>query len=94
MQFLPPIDVAMVQCSMLEMLGSIFHTKLGYYDDKMGAQVVPYFKDPAIVAFNKTFQEELAVVEETINERNEGSYRSEWPYLTMLPTRIPQSINI
>ena len=87
LRFLPPLDVAFVQCSMLEMLGSVFHTQLGYYDDNIGSRVKPYFTDEAIRAYNSDFQDE-------INDRNESKFRSRHPYLAMLPSRLPQSINI
>ena len=88
---LPPLSLALEQLDVLSLLGSIHYRALGDYR----SNDFPYrawFRDPAIVdnALPR-FQAALAVVEATIDARNAQRRRE---YHTLLPSRIPTSINI
>ena len=85
--FLPPIDVALVQASMLELLGGVCYTRIGIYEPD-------YFKDPKIKEFENKFKAELQALERRISERNNQANRKNNPYIALLPSRVPQSINI
>ena len=65
------------------LLGSVYFTRLGDYGDD-------YFTDPVIQNHLAKFQQELIKIEEEINERN----KTRTPYEFLLPSKIPQSINI
>jgi arachidonate 15-lipoxygenase len=83
LKFLPPLDSAKVQLDILYLLGSVYYTRLGDYGDD-------YFTDPVIQNHLAKFKQELIKIEEEINERN----KTRTPYEFLLPSRIPQSINI
>jgi arachidonate 15-lipoxygenase len=83
LKFLPPLDRAKSQLDILYLLGSVYYTRLGDYGDD-------YFTDPAIQNHLAKFKQELIKIEEEINERN----KTRTPYEFLLPSRIPQSINI
>lgn len=84
---LPSISQAQTQINTLYLLGSVYYTQLGKY-------LPSAFPDRAEVqaALNK-FQGELQNIESVINERNKQSDRL-IAYEFLLPSRIPQSINI
>ena len=67
----------------LYFLGSVYYTRLGDYGDG-------YFTEPVIQDHLANFKQELLEIEEEINERN----KTRTPYEFLLPSRIPQSINI
>ncbi|HEY3912603.1 MAG TPA: hypothetical protein VGM07_22340 [Stellaceae bacterium] len=79
---LPPLDQAFTQLNLGTLLGSVHYTRLGQY----GAG---YFSNAKIQAALGKFQAALAVVEDAMNKS--GLART-YPYL--LPSLIPQSINI
>ncbi len=83
LKFLPPLDRAKSQLDILFLLGSVYYTRLGDYGDD-------YFTDPVIQDYQAKFQQELIKIEEEINERN----KTRTPYEFLLPSKIPQSINI
>ena len=83
LKFLPPLESAKLQLDILYLLGSVYYTRLGDYGDG-------YFTDPAIQNYLTKFQQELIKIEEEINERN----KTRTPYEFLLPSKIPQSINI
>jgi len=83
LKFLPPLDSAKLQLDILYLLGSVYYTRLGDYGDS-------YFTDPVIQNHLARFKQELIRIEEEINERN----KTRTPYEFLLPSRIPQSINI
>jgi arachidonate 15-lipoxygenase len=83
LKFLPPLDRAKSQLDILYLLGSVYYTRLGDYGDD-------YFTDPVIQNHLAKFQQELIRIEEEINERN----KTRTPYEFLLPSKIPQSINI
>lgn len=83
MNFLPPVDVAIKQWQSLYFLGSVNYSNLGVYP-------VGHFIDPRIVAANAAFMLQLGKIELEITARN----RKRIPYSHLLPSKIPQSINI
>ena len=98
MSLYPPIDIAHLQANVLQLLGGIRHTRLGHYDS--GKPTGQYFLDKVgktygdsteVVAALTGFQDELANIESEIKQRNKTR---DFPYVEMLPSVIPQSINI
>ncbi|MDC4205980.1 MAG: lipoxygenase family protein [Candidatus Manganitrophus sp.] len=83
LKFLPPLDIAKALLDILYLLSSVYYTRLGDYGDN-------YFTDPAIQNYLAKFQQELVKIEEEINQRN----KMRTPYEFLLPSKIPQSINI
>ncbi len=81
---LPSLSQAETQMNMTYLLGSIYYTQLGNYGDS-------YFADSRVVKLLQEFQEKLCTIELKINARNE--VRSTH-YNVLLPSKIPQSINI
>lgn len=92
-KMLPPLDVAIVQVNMLEFLGGVQYSSLGSYTRPPFSS---YFtlagdKTATLEAANQKFLDALARVESEINAANSnGRVR----YEALLPSRIPQSINI
>ena len=90
---LPPIQLAQEQLQTLWLLGSVYYRPLGDYRTNH----IPYskwFEDPRITDDSgplAAFQARLEAIETTIHARNRE--RAE-PYEFLLPSRIPQSINI
>ena len=72
---------------MLVLLGEVHASKLGHYPRR---GVGPWFTDDAIQAANAQFQARLDDIESVIAGRN--LTRPRYGYL--LPSRIPQSIDI
>lgn len=83
LKFLPPLDIAKSLLDILYLLSSVYYTRLGDYGDD-------YFSDPTIQNHLANFQQELLKIENEINERN----KTRTPYEFLLPSKIPQSINI
>jgi arachidonate 15-lipoxygenase len=83
LNLLPPLDQAQRQFNLLSLLGSIYYNKLGEYPKE-------YFTDPQVKPLLQAFQSNLQKVEATIKQRNLN--RPAYEYL--LPSKIPQSINI
>jgi arachidonate 15-lipoxygenase len=81
--FLPPLDQAQRQYNLLALLGSVYYNKLGDYPPG-------HFTDPKVKPLLQSFQDKLQQIEETIAQRN----LSRPPYEYLLPSRVPQSINI
>ncbi|MFN6562361.1 MAG: lipoxygenase family protein [Nostoc sp. ChiSLP01] len=85
MSMLPPIDQAKTQLKVTYLLGSVYHTQLGQYSNS-------YFKSkPQISSALATFQNQLKGIEKEITQRNRTRIM---PYKFLLPSQIPQSINI
>lgn len=80
---MPPLNMGELQLELGYLLGNTHHTQLGKYrkDHFRGINV-----SPALDAFQK----ELTQIEETIHQRNQS--RTSYEYL--LPSAVPQSINI
>ncbi|MEH1926228.1 lipoxygenase family protein [Nostoc sp.] len=83
LNLLPPLDQAQRQYNILSLLGSVYYNKLGEYQQG-------YFTDQKVKPLLQTFQNNLQHVEDTIKQRN--LHRPSYEYL--LPSKIPQSINI
>ncbi|NEU77724.1 lipoxygenase family protein [Nostoc sp. UIC 10630] len=83
LNLLPPLDQAQRQYNLLSLLGSVYYNKLGEYQQG-------YFTDKKIKQLLQAFQNNLQQVEDTIKQRN--LHRP--PYEYLLPSKIPQSINI
>jgi arachidonate 15-lipoxygenase len=82
--FMPPIDRALKQVHTLSLLGSVHYTILGGYP--LGT-----FLDLHVDAKLLEFRAKLLFVEGKILHRNS---KRRVPYTHLLPTRIPNSINI
>jgi arachidonate 15-lipoxygenase len=83
LKLLPPLEQAQRQLNLLHLLGSIHYNTLGDYSEG-------HFTDPKVAPWLQTFQTNLAQIEATIKQRNESRPRYEY----LLPSKIPQSINI
>jgi arachidonate 15-lipoxygenase len=81
---LPSLEQAETQMNMTYLLGSVYYTHLGEYDKSC-------FGDSDVLNFLEEFQDKLVEIERIIHKRNES--RSTY-YDTLLPSKIPQSINI
>ena len=87
LETLPPLQQALVQLLVGQGLGGVYFTRLGDYNRH---QLLPYFKRPPVAHALETFQANLARVEREIGQRN----FKRPAYTPLLPSRIPQSINI
>lgn len=89
--FMPPLEVARRQVDFLNLIGGVHHTRLGHYQ----SNDFPYrdwFEDPLINAeLLPKFQAALGNIEQAIHTRN---LERSWPYLHLLPSTIPMSVNI
>lgn len=84
---LPPLQMSLLQQFVGQLLGGVYFTRLGEYDLH---QRTPWFGDPRVAEPLSAFQNNLRLVERMIGARN-----LERPaYTPLLPSRIPQSINI
>jgi len=83
LRFLPPLEISKALLDILYLLSSVYYTRLGDYSEG-------YFTDPVIQNHLAKFQQELLKIEDEINERN----KTRTPYEFLLPSKIPQSINI
>jgi arachidonate 15-lipoxygenase len=83
----PPLEMANQQLALMESLG-VYYTRLGQYPHHQ-------FKDPAVAPLLQQFQQELQRIEGIIRTRNAEDVAEEvLPYDTLVPSAIPQSINI
>ena len=80
---LPPMDQAQVQLEFLYFLGSVHYTKLGDY----GRQ----FKNRGVDEQLLEFQDRIEEIGDIIHKKNEIRL---FPYQFLVPSGIPQSINI
>lgn len=87
LDMLPMLDIAQLQIAIVDLLGSIHHTKLGGYGYGLP---IPWFSDATIQGHLEDYQRALQAVDDTILERN--TRRPSYSYLR--PPLIPQSINI
>ncbi|BAY87447.1 lipoxygenase-like protein [Calothrix parasitica NIES-267] len=83
LNLLPPLEQAQEQLNLVYLLGSIYYKTLGDYSDN-------YFKDALVKPALQEFRNNLLEAEATIHQRNQN--RPTYEYL--LPSKIPQSINI
>jgi arachidonate 15-lipoxygenase len=84
LDLLPPLDQSVLQQALTVGLGGIYHTTLGGYGGQLG--------DPRALLALGAFQAKLRAVEAQINAANALGKRT--AYTTLLPSAIPQSINI
>ncbi len=84
MGLLPPLDRAELQIQVLYLLGSVYYTKLGDYSD-------PSFQDTQVKIALDNFKVKLTEIERTIMKEDSQRLVS---YRYLLPSKIPQSINI
>ncbi len=82
--FMPPIDRAIKQVHTLSLLGSVYYTTLGGYH-------VGSFLDLRVDEKLLAFRFNLLQVEAKISERNRSR---RVPYTHLLPSKVPNSINI
>ncbi|WP_417609819.1 lipoxygenase family protein [Parasphingorhabdus sp.] len=93
LDYMPPMSLALLQLSSLELLGSVYYRPLGDYRTNR----FPYkswFQDPAITGDEgplARFQAGLRAVESRIIARNQ---RRMHPYVFLQPSQIPTSTNI
>lgn len=94
LNFMPPLELAMKQASVLLLLGGVQHTRLGDYKSNS----FPYsdwFSDPAVNEnLLPVFRKKLEDIEAVINQRNSQSHMRWRPYTHLLPSKVPMSINI
>lgn len=83
LNLLPPLKQAEGQLNLTYLLGSVYYTKLGYYPDN-------HFQDSMVKPLLEKFQKKLWDIETKIIQRN----RDGFTYKYLLPSKIPQSINI
>jgi arachidonate 15-lipoxygenase len=85
---LPPLDISELQLSVGYLLGGIYYTQLGDYQWR-------HFVDKRVAPFLDQFQERLESIEDEIKVRNEKTLNQGGiPYEYLLPSAVPQSINI
>jgi arachidonate 15-lipoxygenase len=87
LSMLPPVDLAHYQATLGVLLGSVHHTQLGHYPNHL---LHNFVGDPRITEPMEMFKRELDAISALIDQRN----RARVPYTFLLPSRIPQSINI
>ena len=88
LNLLPPLEQAQEQLNLTYLLGSVYYTRLGCYGDD-------HFKNDLVKAALETFQVKLREIEKIITKRNQNRRNQNHPsYEYLLPTKIPQSINI
>jgi arachidonate 15-lipoxygenase len=84
MSMLPSVDRAQSQIEVVGLLGSVYYTQLGQYNKG-------HFKDPNVKSSLGQFQNRLRDIEIEISKKNSSRLM---PYKFLLPSQIPQSINI
>ena len=85
---IPPLEQAEAQMNIAYTLGSVYYTQLGQYQNQ---NEPTYFSDRDIQQPLKAFQHRLKEIETIIQDRN--ALRPTF-YSFLLPSKIPQSINI
>jgi arachidonate 15-lipoxygenase len=83
LNLLPPLEQAQKQLNLLYLLGSTYYNKLGEYPQG-------HFTDANVQTSLQKFRNHLLEIEETIHQRNVNRPS----YTFLLPSRIPQSINV
>ncbi len=84
MSMLPSLDRAQTQIEVVGLLGSVYYTELGKYNKG-------HFKDAKVNSHLGQFQNRLRDIEIEISKKN---FSRLMPYQFLLPSQIPQSINI
>ncbi len=89
---LPPLEKAELHGEFLFLLGTLYYTRLGAYQPNPSTGA-PAFDDPVVVnELLPTFVRELEQIEAAITADNRE--RRPRPYEHLLPSKIPQSINV
>jgi arachidonate 15-lipoxygenase len=83
---LPDPGTAVLQADLGYMLGSLYYSKLGEYGDG-------HFREPRVWQPLEIFKMRLGTIGNTIDERNRTRRRSR-PYTFLVPSGVPQSINV
>ena len=83
LNLLPPLEQGQTQLNLVYLLGSVYYNRLGYYPHN-------HFQDSSVISALQRFQTKLEEIETIIDQRNQN--RPKYEYL--LPSKIPQSINI
>jgi arachidonate 15-lipoxygenase len=83
LNILPPLNLAEMQFALGYMLGTVHYTTLGQYSDR-------HFSDPKIKPKLDQFQERLSFIGGQIAGRN----KTRRPYEFLVPSGVPQSINV
>ncbi|MEK0194153.1 MAG: lipoxygenase [Oscillatoriales cyanobacterium] len=81
---LPSLDRSQTQIGVTYLLGSVYYTQLGQYNKG-------HFKDAKVWLHLGEFQNQLRDIEIEISKKNRSRLM---PYKFLLPSQIPQSINI
>lgn len=84
---LPPLQQSVVQQALGYLLGGVYYTRLGDYDRNIRGT---WFQDPRVKAPLAQLQTDLQAVEAEIGRRNLARI----PYIVLLPSQVPQSVNI
>lgn len=84
---LPPLQQALLQLNVMTLLGGVYYSRLGDYDRNIPGT---YFTDARVREPLEAFQRALLETETIIGKRN----LQRIPYVVLLPSEIPQSINI
>ncbi|OUS25654.1 hypothetical protein A9Q99_20945 [Gammaproteobacteria bacterium 45_16_T64] len=84
---LPPLEQSLKQMLLTQLLGGVYFTRLGDYNRHQRGN---YFQNTQVQGALDTFRDRLDKVEQRIGKRN----LTRPTYETLLPSRIPQSINI
>ncbi len=83
LNLLPPLEQVQTQLNLVSLLGSVYYNRLGDYPEN-------HFSDSSVTSALQRFKTKLEEIEQTIKQRNQN--RPTYEYL--LPSKIPQSINI
>lgn len=86
LEFLPPMHQAVMQLNLMKILSSEKFTKLGHYR-------YSDFRDRRVQSATKTFKHTLRIIERKIKKRNKKLPEA-LRYTYLLPSEIPQSVNI
>ena len=88
LKLLPPLSQARKQLNLGYFLGSVYYNQLGKYDSN-------HFEDENVKQLLIEFQEKLEEIEKEIKQRNNyGASYLPYAYEYLLPSKIPQSINV
>ncbi|MGK7927761.1 MAG: lipoxygenase family protein [Spirulina sp.] len=86
LDLLPSLDTAQSQLNLTYLLGSVYYTQLGNYTDS------EFTQNKEVEKALENFQNTLKEIEKKIEVRNRQN--PDFPYEYLLPSQIPQSINI
>jgi arachidonate 15-lipoxygenase len=83
-EMFPPISQALSQLNVVGLLGRVYYTTYGKYTQG-------FAENEALKAPLNKFWKELDAIEASIEKRNK---KAKFPYPYLIPSKIPQSINI